>query len=75
MITDILILITLWLIVCVLCFLSGFLIGHRQSRKEQPKISPAPLTEEQERKIEKLKRETENFWNYDGSGKQDDFNA
>lgn len=26
-----------------------------------------PLTEEQERKVNRQKREEENFWNYDGS--------
>lgn len=75
MIVDILILITLWLIACAVCFAIGFFVGLRKRPKQISKPPPEPLTEEQERKIKKMEKEIENFWAYDGTEQSKDFNA
>ena len=62
LITNILILITLWLTACAVSFFVGLYIG----RKDKPKKPVEELTEEQKRIVEKIKKETENFWSYSG---------
>lgn len=64
------ILFCLILLLC-LCFgCVGFLFGRNIKTKEEPKKEPIALTEEQERQIEKRKREEENFWNYNGDNQE-----
>ncbi len=48
-------------------FAKGFSIGSKPKKAKKPKITPKPLTPEQERQAERQKREEENFWNYNGS--------
>ena len=62
MIINILILITLWITVCAVLFFVGLYTGTRLKHK----IPVEKPTEEQRRILEKVKRETENFWNYSG---------
>lgn len=54
------------LLLCLIFGAVGFLIGFKKRPKPEPKSEPVPLTEEQERQIEKRKRQEENFWNYNG---------
>lgn len=35
--------------------------------KETFRNTPKPLTEEQEREVKRISKETENFWDYDGT--------
>lgn len=72
MIVQILLLLTLWLIVCAVCFVVGFFVGIKNKPKEAPKTPPAPLTEEQERQIEKAQRELRNFWAYNGTNQNEE---
>ena len=51
------------LLLCAFSFLVGLHIGH----KKKVKFTPKELSEEDKRKIENLKRQENNFWNYDGS--------
>lgn len=51
------------LALCGVCFAAGFHLGFKKKIKPEPK----PLTDEQQRKVEKQKREEENFWNYNGT--------
>ena len=74
MIITILILLTLWLMICAVCGFIGFFIGVKKIPESKPKPPPEPLTEEQERQVKRLAREIDNFYRYDGT-KQDDFNA
>jgi hypothetical protein len=63
----------LFCLILLLCFIfgaTGFLIGFKKRPKPEPKNEPTPLTEEQERQIEKRKRQEENFWNYNGDNQE-----
>ena len=51
------------LLLCVIFLIIGYYLGI----KKRTKSEVAPLTEEQQRKMEKEKREMENFWNYNGT--------
>ena len=61
------------LLFCAIVFVGGFWFGKGfflATRKEKPKrskVQPKPLTQEQQRQVERQKREEENFWNYDGT--------
>lgn len=61
------ILFCLILALCGVCFAVGFFLGYKKKEAEKPKIEHKPLTLEQEREVEKQKRQEENFWNYNGS--------
>ena len=67
---EILILLTLWLIACAVCFAVGFSFGLKGCKPKENKKPPDELTEEQKLAIEKAKRETENFWNYTGDNQE-----
>lgn len=54
------------LALCAFSFGVGLHIGYKRKSKPAPK----ELSTEEKQKIERLKREEENFWNYNGS-KQD----
>lgn len=75
MTAGILILISLWLIICFLCYKAGFFYGLKKRPETPSKPTPVPLSAEQERQIERLAREMRNFWSYDGSSNQEDFDA
>lgn len=63
----------LFCFILLLCFIFGavgFYLGLKKRPKEKPKSEPEPLTEEQERQIEKRKRQEENFWNYNGDNQE-----
>lgn len=55
------------LALCGVCFAVGLVVGYKKKEAEKPKIEHKPLTPEQEREVEKQKRQEENFWNYNGS--------
>lgn len=55
------------LLLCAVCFAVGFYFGYKKKEAEKPKIEPKPLTEEQQRLVERMKRQEENFWNYNGN--------
>lgn len=64
----------LFCFILLLCFIFGalgFYFGFNKRTKAEPKKEPMPLTEEQERLIEKRKRQEENFWNYNGYPSQE----
>ena len=48
-------------------FGKGFSLGNKKKKPKRPKIEPKPLTQEQQRQVEKQKRHEENFWNYNGN--------
>ena len=48
-------------------FAKGFALGSKPKKAKRVKITPKPLTPEQERQAERQKREEENFWAYDGT--------
>ena len=70
MIVLILILLTLWLIVCALCVAVGFFIGQSKQRRVKP---PEP-TEKQIREAKRAEEELSNMLNYNGD-EQTDINA
>ena len=51
------------LLLCGFSFAVGLHIGYKRKIKPTPK----ELSEEDKRKLENLKRQEENFWNYNGS--------
>lgn len=63
----ILILLTLWLIVCALCAAVGFFIGRGYKRRVKP---PEP-TEKQIREAKRAEKELNNMLFYDGSEQTD----
>lgn len=63
----ILILLTLWLIVCALCVAVGFFIGRGYKRRVKP---PEP-TEKQIREAKRAEKELNNMLFYDGSEQTD----
>jgi len=67
---EILILLTLWLIACAVCYAVGFFIGFKVNKPADIKKPLEELTEEQKLAVEKAKRETENFWNYTGDSQE-----
>lgn len=66
----ILILLTLWLIVCALCVAVGFFIGRGYKRRVKP---PEP-TEKQIREAKRAEKELNNMLFYDG-GEQTDIDV
>lgn len=66
----ILILLTLWLIVCALCVAVGFFIGRGYKRRVKP---PEP-TEKQIRDAKRAEKELNNMLFYDG-GEQTDIDV
>lgn len=58
---------------CVFAFVGGLWFGKgfsfatRKKKPKKPKIEPKPLTQEQQRQVERQKRQEENFWNYNGT--------
>ena len=70
---DVLILLTLWMIACIVCGAVGFFVGFKINKPtEKNKKPPEELTEEQKLAVEKAKRETENFWNYTGDSQENE---
>ena len=61
----VLILLTLWIVICAGCFGLGFYIGKIYKPQTQPRAAPMP-TEEQKRNAEKQKIETNNMLTYNG---------
>ena len=57
-------------LLCFISFAGGFYFGLSKKPKAEPKKEPEPLTKEQERAIEKLQREINNFNSYDGSSQE-----
>ena len=72
--TEILILLTLWLIACAVCFAVGFFIAWKYKNVIKPKKALEPISEIKVKEAEKIARELENFYSYDGSV-QNDFNT
>lgn len=70
MIVLILILLTLWLIVCALCAAVGFFIGQ----SKQKRVKPPEPTEKQIREAKRAEEELSNMLNYNGD-EQTDINA
>jgi len=64
--TSILILITLWLVICFCSFVLGLHFGRKT--KKQPET--VELTEYEKRALEKEKRELKNFWTYNGESQK-----
>ena len=71
---EILILLTVWLIACALCAVVGFFVGIKHKDISKPQKAPEPVSEQKIREAEKIARELENFYSYDGT-KQDGFNT
>ena len=71
---QILILLSLWLIACAVCFAVGFFVGIKHKNISKPTKAPEPVSEQKIREAEKIARELENFYSYDGSV-QDNFNT
>lgn len=65
MIITLLILVMLWLVSCALCTAAGFFVG--QNYKKPKPIKEPELTEAEKRRIERERKELENFFLYDGS--------
>ena len=59
------------LLLCGICYVLGLVIGYKKKEAEKPKIEPKPLTEEQQRQLNRQKRHEENFWGYDGSSQRE----
>ena len=65
------ILFSIILLLCIISYVSGFYVGCNNNKpKTELKKEPEPLTEEQERAIEKRQREINNFNSYDGSSQE-----
>lgn len=67
MIVSILILLTLWLMVCALCAAVGFFIGQRK----QKRINPPEPTEKQIRDAKRAEAELSNMLSYVGDEQTD----
>lgn len=67
MIVLILILLTLWLIVCALCVAVGFFIGQ----SKQKRVKPLEPTEKQIREAKRAEEELSNMLNYNGDEQTD----
>lgn len=65
MIITLLILVILWLVSCALCTAAGFFLG-KNYKKPKP-ITEPELTEAEKRRLERERKELENFFLYDGS--------
>lgn len=58
------------LLLCIQSGFFGFTLGLYIGRKKWQKKPFMPeLSDEEKQKIERLQKETRNFWTYDGSGK------
>ena len=57
--TSILLLITVWILLCLACFFAGFKIGKSRTREHT-------VSSEAKRILEREKRELENFFKYNG---------
>ena len=64
--TEILILLTLWVVLMVCSFFTGFLIGKKHKKQTEKTI----LTDFEKRALEKEKRELKNFWTYNGESQK-----
>lgn len=64
--TETLILLTLWIVLMLCAFCSGFLLGKKQKKQAEKTI----LTEFEKRALEKEKRELKNFWTYNGESQK-----
>lgn len=61
------------LIAILICFILLLRTEYKKlprKAKEIPKKKP-PLTDEEKRDVKKLQKETENFWDYDGTEQED----
>lgn len=67
MIVLILILLTLWLIVCALCVAVGFFIGQ----SKQKRVKPPEPTEKQIREAKRAEAERQNMMTYNGDEQTD----
>ena len=67
MVILILILLTLWLIVCALCVAVGFFIGQ----SKQKRVKPPEPTEKQIREAKRAEKELNNMLNYNGDEQTD----
>lgn len=63
---EILILLTLWIVLMVCSFISGFFFGKKHKKQTEKTI----LTEFEKRALEKEKRELKNFWTYNGESQK-----
>lgn len=66
---NVLVMLVILLIVLLMCILSaagGFLLAKNVSLKEN-KAETLPLTEEEQRAVERKEREYQNFMSYDGT--------
>ena len=73
MIITLLILTMLWLTSCAVCTAVGFFIG-KNFKKARPPVE-AVLNDIEKQRSEQAKRETENFFAYDGSEQSDSVNT
>lgn len=64
--TEILILLTLWIVLMLCSFVSGFVFGKKHKKQAEKTI----LTEFEKRALEKEKRELKNFWTYNGESQK-----
>ena len=64
--TEILILLTLWIVLMGCSFFTGFLIGKKHKKQTEKTI----LTDFEKRALEKEKRELKNFWTYNGESQK-----
>lgn len=64
--TNILILLTLWVVLLFMAFYSGYCLGKKQKKQ----IEKTELTEFEKRALEKEKRELKNFWTYNGESQK-----
>ena len=64
--TDILILLTLWIVLMFGAFCSGFMLGKNHKKQAEK----TELTEFEKRTLEKEKRELKNFWTYNGESQK-----
>ena len=65
MIITLLILTMLWLVSCALCAAASFFVG-KNHKKAKPVIE-TELSDAEQRRIERERKELENFFSYDGS--------
>ncbi|MBR6766149.1 MAG: hypothetical protein IKM06_06660 [Clostridia bacterium] len=57
--TSILLLITMWLLICLLSFFTGYKLGKGRTKE-------STISSEAKRVLEREKRELENFFKYNG---------
>ena len=57
-----LILNAVWMLMCLFCIVTGIILGTKKQKEAEPK----PISEAEKRKIEKERRELNNFMSYTG---------